>query len=129
MLLYEKSYFGVNIMNKKILLALLTVIITSCVSIAFAYDSTELNRRLVSCTPTKDFNAGNSLYQISGLTGSTCIYKIQNISSSSRPDLICKVPYSRMSEMTSYNPLLVQKLKNKYCVISIKSFNKSKNIY
>ena len=114
-------------MSKKFILGLLTAMLIFGTTSTLAYNSDELNRRLASCTPTKDFSAGGTtLYQISGLTGSTCIYKIQYGAASSKPDIICKVPFSRMREMTSSNPITVQNLRNKYCVISIKSLNKQK---
>ncbi len=117
-------------MKKKFILGLLTTILVSFFTASFAYNSDDLNKRLLACTPTKDYEAGGStLYQISGLTGNICIFKIQNVGISNKPDLICKVPFSRMREMTSYNPVTVQNIKNKYCVISIKSLNKPRNIY
>ena len=94
-------------------------------STALAYDSNDLNRRLNSCTPTKDFDAGSSIYQITGLMGSYCVFKILYVSSS-RSDLICKVPYSKMREITSYNPLTVQDAKRQYCTISLRKFDHPK---
>ena len=117
-------------MNKKFILGLLTTILISSYAAVSAYNSDELNKRLRSCTPSKDFDAGGSvLYQISGLTGSTCIYRIDYSDASNKPDLICKVPFSRMHEMTSANPVVVRKLRNQYCVMSIKSFKKAKSVY
>lgn len=116
-------------MSKRLFTSLLIVLVICGCSSVLAYNSDELNKRLISCTPTKDFDAGSTLYQISGLTGSVCIFKILNNGFGNKPDLICKVPYSRMREMTSYNPLTVQNLKNRYCVMSMKSLNKQKKIY
>ena len=117
-------------MNKKIVLGIFTAILVSCFTITTAYGNEELNRRLISCTPTKDFDAGNStLYQITGITNSICIYKIQHRGIGNKPDLICKVPLSKMREMTGFNPIAVESLKNRYCVISIKSLNKSRSVY
>jgi len=113
-------------MNKKFILSLLAVILISYSAGAFATD--DLNTRLRNCTPTKDYNAGGSTYQITGLTGSTCIFKILT-SSTSKPDLICKVPLSKMYDMTSFNPLVVQGVKNKYCIMSIRSFKKAEKVY
>ena len=116
-------------MNKKIITGLLSVILISCFSTALAYNSEDVNKRLLSCTPSKNLDGGGStLYQISGLTGPICIFKIQN-TLGTKPDLICKVPASRMREMTSYNPLTVQNLKKQFCVISIKSLGKTKSVY
>ena len=115
-------------MNKKFILGLLVGVSISYFNAASAYDSV-LSERLTSCTPTKDYNAGSStLYQISGLTGSTCIYKIQ-YTSGNKPDLICKVPFSKMREVANANPISAQRLRNQYCVISIKSLNRSKTVY
>lgn len=112
-------------MNKKFILGLLTAILISPLTTVFAYNSDDVNKRLISCTPTKDLDAGGStLYQISGLTGSICIFKIQHTGFGAKPDLICKVPYARMSEMASYNPITVKNIKNRFCVISIKSLNR-----
>ena len=117
-------------MNKKIIFSLIAIMLMLLSEIAVAYDSGDLNRRLRNCTPTKDYNAGGStVYQISGLTGSTCIYKIEHYDTSKQPNLICKVPYAKMYEMTSYNPLTVQRLRSKYCVMSMKSLDKTKRVY
>ena len=117
-------------MNNNLIIFLLTAVIIISTTAASAFNSDELNKRLLSCKPTKDFSAGGStMYQISGLTGSTCIFKIQYGALSNKPDLICKVPSTRMREMTSYNPLTVENLKKQFCVISIKSINKQKTIY
>ena len=116
-------------MNKKLILGLLNLLLISTFAAAFAYSS-DLNQRLISCTPTKDYNAGGStVFQISGLTGSLCVFKIQNTGFGDKPDLICKVPYSKMRDMTSINPLTVQSTKNQYCRMSIKSLNKVKKYY
>ena len=116
-------------MNKKFILALLATMLTSYFAIAAAYDITDLNRRLRSCTPTKDYNAGGSTYyQITGLTGSTCIFKIL-YNSPNKSDIICKVPYEKMPLLTSFNPISSQRVKNQYCVMSIKSLNGVKRTY
>ncbi len=116
-------------MNRKFILGLLTTILISHSAAVLAYNSDDLNKRLRSCTPTKDFNAGGVVYQISGLTGSTCIFKIENYSSNNKPNLICKVPYSKMYQMTSLNPLTVQRAKNNYCVMSMKAPERPKRVY
>ena len=109
-------------MNKKLILGLLAAVLVSYSSIASAYSSDDLNKRLRACTPSKDYQAGGStVYQISGLTGATCIFKIEYKTATNKPDLICKVPISRMYEMTSFNPLVVQGIINRYCVMSMKS--------
>lgn len=117
-------------MNKKFISSLLAIILISFCAKAFAYNS-DLNQRLLSCTPTKDFHADSyTTYQISGLTGSTCIFKIQHSYYSNKPDLICKVPSSRMPEMASYDPITVQNIKKQYCVISMKKrTNQTKPVY
>ena len=116
-------------MNKKFIFSLLAIILISFCAKALAY-SGDLNRRLLSCTPTKDFQVDSiTTYQISGLTGSTCIFKIQYSYYSNKPDLICKVPSSRMPEMASYDPIIVKNIKKRYCVISIKKANKAKKVY
>ncbi len=113
-------------MNRKIILSLLIILFVSCFTTVFAYDSNDFNKRITSCTPSKNLEgSGSTLYQISGLTGSICIFKIQYRGFGNKPDIICKVPASRMSEMTSYNPMAVQGIKNKYCVMSIKSLKKA----
>jgi len=130
MLLLKIIYWSIEFMNRKIIPGFLFAILMLGSSMGFAYNSDEVNRRLISCTPTKNLNAGNStLYQITGLTGSTCVFKIDYSNASAKPGLICKVPYARMREMTSINPLTVQRLKNQFCVMSIKSLNKSNKIY
>jgi len=116
-------------MVKKLFLGISITLILSCSLTSLGFNSDELNKRLTSCTPTKDFDAGSSMYQISGLTGSTCIFKIQYKGFGTKPDLICKVPFSRMKEMTSYNPISVNNIKNQYCIISIKSLNRAKSVY
>ena len=99
-------------------------------AMVFAFNSDDLNRRLRNCTPTKDFNAGNStFYQISGLYGSVCKYKIEYGEFSNKPDLICSVPMDKMGDMTSYNPIVVQKLKSQYCRMSLKNLNRYKKGY
>ena len=108
----------------KIILTLFTVRFIFCSTVP-AYSNDELNRRLISCTPSKDFDAGDSVYQITGLMGSTCVFKILYVSSS-KSDLICKVPYSKMREFASYNPLTAQNAKRKYCTISLKKFDNPK---
>lgn len=120
---------AVRFMNKKFILSLLAIILVPFSAKVLAYDN-DLNKRLLSCTPTKDFHADSiTTYQISGLTGSTCIFKIQYNYYSNKPDLICKVPSSRMYEMTSYDPITVKNIKKQYCVISIKSTKKTKKVY
>ena len=121
-------------MNKKIFFSLFTTILLSLTIIVFAYDTDDLNRRLRNCTPTKDYSAGGyTLYQISGLyEGNVCKYKIQYGGVDNKPDVICSVPMEKMYEMTSYNPFVVQKAKDKYCRISIKSLgtqNIQKKVY
>ena len=114
----------------KIILSLLTAILISNCATVYAYDSGEVNKRLVSCTPSKNLaGSGSTLYQISGLTGDICIFKIQYGALSKRPDLICKVPSARMGEMVSFNPAGAQAIKKQYCVISTKSLNSQKRIY
>lgn len=106
-------------MNKKIILSLFTIILISQFSIANALSS-DLNKRLESCTPTRDYSAGGStFYRISGLTGSICIFRIIN-NSPGGSDLICRVPYTRMREVTSFNPMTAQNVKNQYCIIALK---------
>ena len=114
-------------MNKKLIYGLVFTFLLFSYTCASAYDRDELNRRLISCTPTKDFNAGSALYQISGLTNSICIFKILNNGTNNEPNLICRVPSNRMREMTSLNPLTVQKLKNEYCKMAMKKNNKEEN--
>ncbi len=116
-------------MSKKFVLGLSVTLLISCFTSVFAYNSDELNKRLLNCQPSKDFDGGiSTIYQISGLTGDTCIFKIQS-KTGNTPDLICKVPKNRMREMISYNPMTVQGIKNQYCVISLKPSAKSKGIY
>ena len=116
-------------MNKKFILVLLTTMLLSSFSSVFAYNVTELNNRLRACTPTNDFNAGGSTYyQITGLMGSVCVFKIL-YNNPRKSDLICKVPPDRMYDMISLNPLVVQGARNKYCVMSLRSFNNQKKVY
>ena len=117
-------------MNKKLIFALLTIMLVLSIATVSAFNSDDLNRRLRNCTPTKDYHAGGStVYQISGLTGSTCIFKIEQTGASDKPNLICKVPYTMMYKMTSVNPFVIQGVKNQYCVMSLKSLNKPKKVY
>ena len=116
-------------MNKKFIFGILTVLF-SLYSITITAFGSELNERLKNCTPTKSINGGSSTtYQISGLRGSICVFKILNSGFTNKPDLICKVPYTKMSDMTSINPLTVQTIKNQYCIMTIKSLNKQKRVY
>ena len=121
-------------MIKKLFFSLFAIILISLAAVVSAYNSDDLNKRLRNCTPTKDFSAGGStLYQISGLyEGNVCKYKIQYGGVDNKPDVICSVPMEKMYEMTSYDPLVVQKTKDKYCKISIKSLstqNIQKKVY
>ena len=117
-------------MKKKVILGLFAVMLSLFFTTVSAYGNEELNRRLISCTPSKNFKADSAtMYQISGLTGSTCIYRIQFIGAINKSDLICKVPKEKMPEMTSFNPIVVQNLRNRYCVISINSHEKPKDVY
>ena len=117
-------------MNKRVIFGLFSVILLIFITAADVYGNDEPNRRLLSCTPSKDLRIYRStIYQISGLTGSTCIYRIQFTTAINKPDLICKVPKEKLPETISFNPITVQNLRNKYCVISIKSYNKPRSVY
>ncbi len=109
-------------MNIKFIFGLLIIALISTASTAQAYNSYDLNKRLVSCTPTRDYNAGSIAYRITGLMGSSCVFRIVSLNSN-KSDLICRVPYEKMREMTSVNPLIVQNLKNRYCKIALQRVN------
>ena len=114
-------------MNKNFIFSLLSLFLLY--SLTFSALADNVNQRLSSCTPSKNLSAGGStLYQISGLTGSTCIFKIED-TSGRKANLICKVPINKMSEMTSFNPVIVQNAKNRYCVISLKNSYRTSGVY